>query len=134
MSSSSSWLGAASRGSGGVVSAVGVSGAVPRNWTVVGDDLDGLALDVVAGGPFAPFEAAVDGDRAALGQVAVAVLALGAPDGDGEVVGVVRPLPGGLAARVGCDPQRADRRAALGVAQFGVAGEVAGEHDAVEVG
>ena len=42
--------------------------------------------------PLAPLEAAVDRDRAALGEVLGAVLALRAPDGDVEVVGLVDPL------------------------------------------
>ena len=68
----------------------------------VGDDVDRLALVALLVLPLAPLEAAVDGDRAALGQVARAVLALRAPDGDVEVVGLVDPLAGRavLAARV----------------------------------
>ena len=58
----------------------------------VGDDLDGLALGAVLGLPFAPVEPPLDGDGASLGEVVGAVLALRAPDGDVEVVGLVDPL------------------------------------------
>src|SRR5437899_2162015 len=53
---------------------------------VVGDDLDRLALGAVLGVPLAPVEASVDRDRAALGEVLRAVLALLVPDRDVEVV------------------------------------------------
>ena len=65
----------------------------------VGDDLDGLALVALLVLPLAPLEAAVDRDRAALGQEAGAVLALRAPDRDVEVVGLVLPLAGRLSLR-----------------------------------
>src|SRR3954466_9628587 len=69
----------------------------------LGDDLDRLALGVVLR-PFAPVEPAVDADRSALAQEAVAVLALCAPDGDAEVVGLVDPLAAAVApAGVGGD-------------------------------
>ena len=72
--------------------------------------------------PLAPLEPAVDRDRAALGQVAGAVLALRAPDGDVEVVGLVLPLAGAaLAPRVARDPQAADGHAARQRAQLRVA-------------
>ena len=58
----------------------------------LGDDLDRSRAWCRPGPPFAPVQAAVDGDRAALGEEAGAVLALGAPDGDAEVVGLVDPL------------------------------------------
>src|SRR3954466_12347068 len=45
----------------------------------VGDDLDRFALGVLVR-PFAPFQAPVDRDRAALGEEAGAALALRAPD------------------------------------------------------
>src|SRR4051794_24875344 len=100
----------------------------------VGDDVDRLALLALGGVPLAPLEPAVDGHGAALRQVLGAVLALGAPDGDVEVVGLVHPLPRGiLAARVAGQPQAADRRAAVGAAQFGVPGQVAREDDPVDV-
>src|SRR5918998_3027090 len=55
----------------------------------VGDDLDALALArAVLGLPLAPLQAPVDRDRAALREVLRAVLALGAPDGDVEEVGL----------------------------------------------
>ena len=61
--------------------------------------------------PLAPLEAAVDRDRAALGEEAGAVLALRAPDRDVEVVRLVLPLARGvvLAARVARD-RAASRR------------------------
>src|SRR4051794_28933513 len=97
----------------GAVAGVTVAGGGAEELDVVGDDLDGLALAGL-GVVFAPFEATVDGDRAALGEVAGAVLALGAPDGHVEVVGLVDPLTGRvvLAARVARDAQLADRGAA----------------------
>ena len=62
--------------------------------------------------PLAPLEAAVDRDGPALREVLGAVLALRAPDGDVEVVGLVDPLAGRLVlpARVawrcaGCTPR-----------------------------
>src|SRR3954451_15526299 len=58
----------------------------------VGDDLDRLALLAVLALPLAPLEAAIERDRAPLGEEARAVLALGAPDGDREVVRLVLPL------------------------------------------
>src|SRR3954451_19374869 len=58
----------------------------------LGDDVDALALVAFLVLPLAPLQATVDGHRAALAQVARAVLALGAPDGDVEVVGLVLPL------------------------------------------
>src|SRR5919199_307210 len=58
----------------------------------VGDDVDPLAVVALLVLPLAPLEAPVDRDGAALAQVAGAVLALGAPDGDVEVVGFVDPL------------------------------------------
>src|SRR5215211_7249234 len=53
----------------------------------VGDDVDGLALATLLGLPLAPLEPAVDRDRPALAEIARAVLALGAPHRDVEVVG-----------------------------------------------
>src|SRR5581483_1834242 len=86
--------------------------------------------------PLAPLEAAVDRDGPALREVLGAVLALVAPHGDVEVVRLLGPLPGGavLAAGVDREPQAADRHPARGVAQLGVAGQVADEHDAIDVG
>src|SRR4051794_12789454 len=76
----------------------------------VSDDLDGLALARAIGRvPLAPVKAAVDGNAAALLEVLSAVLALRAPDGHVEVVGLVDPLPGSvLATRVHGDAQLAD--------------------------
>src|SRR5919198_2962919 len=98
-------------------------------------DVDRLALVAVLVLPLAPLEAAVDGDGPALGQEARAVLALGAPDRDVEVVGLVLPVAGrALATRVAGDAQRAHRRTALGGPQLGIAGQVAREDDPVDVG
>src|SRR4051812_46598908 len=58
----------------------------------LGDDVDALALVALLVLPLAPLQAPVDGHGAALAQVARAVLALGAPDGDVEVVGLVLPF------------------------------------------
>src|SRR4051812_1346383 len=100
----------------------------------LGDDLDGLALGAVLRLPLAPVEAAVDADRAALGQEAGAVLALGAPDGDAEVVGLVDPLARLVTApRIGRDAQAADRRAGLQRPKLRVAREVPGENHAIDV-
>src|SRR4051794_27682624 len=101
----------------------------------VGDDVYRLALLAVLALPLAPLEAAVDGDRPALGEVAGAVLALRAPDGDVEVVGLVDPLVGRvvLAARVARDAQLADRGAARERAELGICGEVAGDDHPVDV-
>ena len=65
----------------------------------------------------------------------MAVLALRAPDLDVEVVRLVLPLAGRavLAARVDGDAQVADRGAARQRAQLGVAGQVPGDDDDVEV-
>src|SRR4051794_19806840 len=100
----------------------------------LGDDLDRLALGAVLRRPLAPVQAAVDADRAALGQEAGAVLALRAPDGDAEVVGLVDPFTRGLAApRVGRDAQAADRRAGLQRPKLRVARQVPGENHAIDV-
>src|SRR3954451_7139963 len=60
----------------------------------VGDDVDGLALAALLALPLAPLQAPVDRDGPAAAEVAGAVLALGAPDGDVEEVGLVHPLAG----------------------------------------
>src|SRR4051794_150035 len=101
----------------------------------LGDDLDGLALGAVLGLPLAPVKAPVDADRATLGQEARAVLALGAPDRDAEVVGLVDPLARGvLTPAVGGDPQRADAVARLEAPELRVARQVPSENHAVDVG
>src|SRR5277367_6696925 len=58
----------------------------------VGNDIGCLALCAVLGLPLAPLEPPVDRHRTPLGQVAGGVLALRAPHGDVEVVGLVLPL------------------------------------------
>src|SRR3954469_3578820 len=91
---------------GGVVAAA-------EELHAVGDDAHALALVPLLALPLAPLEAAVDRDGAALGEVPGAVVALRAPDGDVEVVGLVDPLTGlVLAARVAGDAELADRGAA----------------------
>src|SRR5919106_3471221 len=106
------------------------------------EELDGVGNDIyrlplVAGLvlPLPPFQAAVDGHGAALLEVLGAVLALGAPNRDVEVVGLVGPLAAArvLAARVDCNPQSAHRGPAVRAAQLGVPGEVPGEHYAIDV-
>src|SRR5262249_36636553 len=101
----------------------------------VGDHLDGLALGAVLCLPLAPLEPAVDADGAALGEVLRAVLALRAPDGDVEVVRLLRPLAGGrvLAARVHGAPEAADGHAARRVPELRIACEVADEDDAIDI-
>src|SRR5205085_683395 len=80
---------------GEAVTAALLAGAVAAAEDLhrVGDDRSRLALArAVLGLPLAPVEATLDGDRAALGKVGRAVLALGAEDGDVEVVRLVDPL------------------------------------------
>src|SRR5262245_59515210 len=60
----------------------------------VGDHLDRLALRAVLRFPLSPLQAPVDGDRTTLREVLRAVLTLVAPDGDVEVVRLLRPLVG----------------------------------------
>src|SRR5262245_56444762 len=102
----------------------------------VGDHLDRLALGAVLRLPLAPLETAVDRDRTSLGEVLRAVFALGAPDRDVEVVGLLGPLTGGriLAACVHGEPEAADRHPARRVPELRVAGQVADEHDAIDAG
>src|SRR3954447_4270093 len=101
----------------------------------VGDDLDRLALVAVLARPLAPLEAPVDGDRPALAEEPGAVLALRAPHGHAEVVGLVDPLAARvvLAPRVRRDPQAADGHAGRGGAELRVARQVPREDDAVDV-
>src|SRR5215210_5631183 len=101
------------------------------------EELDGVGNDIyrlpVLPGflvlPLAPLEPPIDRNRAPLGEVLSAVLALSAPNGDVEVVGLVDPLACGLvlAPRVACDPHAADRHAARKVPELGVASQVPGE-------
>src|SRR5262249_17192764 len=99
----------------------------------VGDHLDRLALRAVLRFPLSPLQAPVDGDRTTLREVLRAVLTLVAPDGDVEVVRLLRPLAGlvVLAAGVDGEAQTADRHAARRVPQLGVAGQVPDQDDAV---
>src|SRR5215210_1551500 len=86
--------------------------------------------------PLAPLEPPVDRDRASLREVLGAVLALGTPDGDVEVVGLVDPFARRLvlAPRVARDPQAAYSHAARKVPELRVAGQVPREDDPVDVG
>src|SRR5215218_2474139 len=87
----------------------------------VGDDVDRLPLLALGRVPLAPLQPAVDGHRAALGEVLGAVLALCAPDRDVEVVGLVDPLTRGiLAAGVAGQPEAANGGPVVGAAQLGV--------------
>ena len=85
----------------------------------LGDDLDRLPLaaPVLADRHSAPVEAPLDRHRATLEEVVGAVLALRAPDGHVEVVGLVDPVAGlaVFAAAVDRDAQLADGGAAAGV-------------------
>src|SRR3954452_5484676 len=101
----------------------------------VGDDLDGLTLTgAVLGLPLAPLESTVDSHGTTLREVLGAVLALGAPDGDVEEVGLVDPLTRGvLATRVAGHTQPADRGAAGRAPELAVAREIAREDDPVDV-
>src|SRR6478736_10526535 len=87
--------------------------AAAEELDVVGDDLDCLALARAVGRlPLTPLEPTVDRDRAALGEVLRAALALGTPHRHVEVVRLVRPLARlVLAARVHRDAERAQCRA-----------------------
>src|SRR5215210_148320 len=102
----------------------------------VGNDIYRLPLVAFLVLPLAPLEPPIDRDRASLREVLGAVLALSAPNGDVEVVGLVHPLAAGLvlAPRVARDPQAADGHAARKIPELGVAGQVPGEHDPVDVG
>src|SRR3954454_11598860 len=84
--------------------------AAAEELDVVGDDLDRLALAGAVGRlPLTPLEPSVDRDRAALGEVLRAALALIAPHRHVEVVRLVRPLARlVLAARVHRDAKRAE--------------------------
>src|SRR3954466_8327596 len=101
----------------------------------VGDDIDRLALVPVLVLPLAPLEAAVDGHGAALLEILGAVLALGSPDGDVEVVGLVLPLAAlvVLAAGVAGHAHAAHGRASGGVPELGIPSEIPGDHDHVYV-
>src|SRR4029077_5524394 len=118
--------------------ATALTAAVPRAEELdrVGDDADRLPLTAaVFRLPLAPVEASLDRHRPALGEVFGAVLALGAPDGHVEVVGLVDPfarLPV-LAPAVDSHAQLADRSAAAGMAQLRVAGQIPGDHNHIHV-
>src|SRR6202035_3805897 len=92
----------------------------------VGNDIGCLTLRTVLGLPLAPLQAPVDCHGASLREVARRVLALRAPYGDVEVVGLVLPFARApvLAARVARDAQAAHRHAARQRTQLGISGEV----------
>src|SRR3954452_13882046 len=102
----------------------------------VGNDIYRLPLLAVLSLPLAPLEAPVDRHGAALREVLGAVLALRAPYGDVEVVGLVDPLAGRLVlpARVHGHAEAADRGAAVRVPELRVAREVARDDHAIDVG
>ena len=111
--------------------------ATARELDGVGDDVDRLAL--VAGLavlPFAPLEAAVERNRAALWRGSARSSRPGRPHGDVEVVRLVLPLAGGvvLPAGVAGDAQRAAGHAARQGAQLRVTRQIPGEDDAIDVG
>src|SRR5206468_12317782 len=82
-----------------------------------------------------PVEPAVDADGAALGEVLRAALALVAPDGDVEVVGLVAPVSLRiLLAGVDGEPQLADRGAGRCVSQLRILGQVSHDQHAIAVG
>src|SRR3954447_8988246 len=118
------------------IAAAGALLAAAEELDGIGADLDEFALArAVLGLPLAPLEAPVDGDRPPLGEEARAVVALGAPDGDREVVRLVGPLAGRavLAPGVHGHPQRAHAHARLKRAELGVTRQIAGKDDAVDV-
>src|SRR5262249_28660396 len=123
------------RGLGAAAAEVPVAAAA-EELHGVRDDLHRLALRAVLRVPLTPLEAPVDRDGPALREVLRATLTLVAPDGDVEVVRLLGPLSGRavLAPGVDRDAQAADRHAGRGMTQLGIAGQVADEHDAVDVG
>ena len=70
-----------------------------------------------------------------LREVLGAVLALGAPDLDVEVVGLLGPLAARLVlvAAVHCQPEPAHRRAAGQRRELGIGGQIACQDDAIDV-
>src|SRR6185437_9048908 len=88
----------------------------------------------VLGVPLAPVQPAVDADGAALAEVLRARLGLVAEDRHVEVVGLVDPLAGLVAAAtVDGDAQAADRGAAGRVPELGILRQVPDEHDTGDV-
>ena len=100
----------------------------------VSNDIDGLPLGAVLRLPLAPVLAPVDGHATVLGEVLSAVLALSAPDGHVEVVRLVDPLVVFATPAVDGYSKAADGRASRSRAKLWIAGEVAGDDDAVDVG
>src|SRR3954453_15521092 len=100
-----------------------------------GDDFDSLALGAILRLPFAPVEPSLDGNRTTLGEVVGAILALRAPHGDVEVVGLVDPLAAltVLAAAVDSHAKLANRGSAGRRAQLRVLGQIPGDRDYVDV-
>ena len=94
---------------------------------LVGDDLDDGALLAVLGLPRALLEAAEHDDAGALGDAGRGVLAERAPGDDVEERRLLLPLAVDLVAAVDGEAEAGDAAAAAGVAQLGVAGDVADE-------
>src|SRR5574337_1044915 len=108
--------------------------AAAEHRHVGGDDLGGVALDVVLVGPLARLQPPFDVDRAAFLQVLARDLGQPVVEDDPVPFGFLDPLARFLAlpAARGGDADVADRRAAGGVAHLGVAAEVADEDDFVD--
>src|SRR5574337_815943 len=108
--------------------------AAAEHRQVGGDDLGGVALDVVLVGPLARLQPPFDVDRAAFLQVLARDLGQPVVEDDPVPFGFLDPLARFLAlpAARGGDADVADRRAAGGVAHLGVAAEVADEDDFVD--
>src|SRR5947209_13657130 len=114
--------------------ALGSVAAGSEELDALGDDLHRLALRPVLRVPLAPVQPAVDADGAALAQVLRARLGLVAEDRHVEVVGLVDPLAGLVAAAaVDGDAQAADCGAAGRVPELGILRQVPDEHDTVDV-
>src|SRR5712691_6557990 len=115
--------------------ALGVA-ATAEELDAVGDDLDGLALAAaVLRLPLAPLEPSVDCDGAPLREVLRAALGLVPDHRDAAVVRLVDPLARlVLAPAVQGQAEAAHGGAAGRVAELGVAGQVADEHDPVDAG
>src|SRR5947209_5605985 len=108
--------------------------ARPEELDAVCDHLDRLAAVPLGVLPFAPFEPPVDRDRPALAEVRRAVLRRRAECCHVEVVRLVEPLPGRIAAAgARREPQRADRRARRCRAKLGITCQVARQGDAIDV-
>jgi hypothetical protein len=98
----------------------------------VSDDFGRVAVVAFLVLPLASLEAALDEDRAALGQVLLAVLGGAAPDHDGVPFGAFLTLPALVVPCVrGRNPQRGHRFSARGVSELGILAEIAKDHNLV---